>query len=117
MGFFALSDDPELEPEPELLINCPMRSSSTTEDWVWHFLLPATAYVTVLLAGVLLGRGAVVPLFALAAATLLLLCVGIHNAWDTVTYLTINALRNVAPAADSAPVRHQNPGPRRRRRR
>ena len=89
----------------------------TTEDWVWHFLLPATAYVTVLLAGVLLGRGAAVPLIALAAATLLLLCVGIHNAWDTVTYLTINALRNVAPAAESAPPRHQNPDPRRRRRR
>ena len=89
----------------------------TAEDWVWHFLLPATAYVTVLLAGVLLGQGTAVPLFALAAATLLLLCVGIHNAWDTVTYLTINALRNGAPAADSAPARHQNPGPRRRRRR
>jgi hypothetical protein len=28
----------------------------------------------------------------------LLLCVGIHNAWDTVTYLTATALRAVAPS-------------------
>src|SRR5262249_46054469 len=56
----------------------------TLEDWVWHILLPAAAYAVVLLAALLLGRGAVGPLFGIAAATLLLLCIGIHNAWDTV---------------------------------
>lgn len=55
--------------------------------------------------------------FSFALVVSAVLCVGIHNAWDTVTYLTINAIRNVAPAAESAPPRHQNPGPRRRRRR
>jgi hypothetical protein len=63
------------------------------EDWVWHILLPAAAYAAVLLAALLLGRGAEGLFFVIAAATLLLLCIGIHNAWDTVTYLTFTALR------------------------
>jgi hypothetical protein len=80
------------------------------EDWVWHILLPAAAYAAVLLAALLLGRGAVGPLFGLAAATLLLLCIGIHNAWDTVTYLTFSAMR--APSAgEAAPSRLDDPRP------
>jgi ribosomal protein S18 acetylase RimI-like enzyme len=70
------------------------RSYETTAyDWVWHVLLPAAAYAAILLSAVLLGRGAEGPFLAIAAATLLLLCIGIHNAWDTVTYLTVSALR------------------------
>jgi hypothetical protein len=72
---------------------------TTAYDWVWHILLPAAAYSAVLLSAVLLGRGAEGPLLAIAAATLLLLCVGIHNAWDTVTYLTVSALRTDVPEA------------------
>jgi hypothetical protein len=74
------------------------------EDWLWHILLPPVAYVGVLLTGALLGRGAGAPLFMIAAATLLLLTVGIHNAWDTVTYLTLNKLRAVAPEGAPAPA-------------
>jgi len=66
------------------------------EDWVWHLVLPPIAYAAVVVAGVLAGAHAEgPPLFVVAAATLLLLCVGIHNAWDTVTYLTLHALRTV----------------------
>ncbi len=76
------------------------RSYETTAyDWVWHVLLPAAAYAAVLLSAVLLGYGAEGPLLAIAAATLLLLCVGIHNSWDAVTYLTVNALRTGVPEA------------------
>ena len=76
------------------------------EDWVWHILLPAAAYAAILLAAMLLGRGTEGPLFVIAAATLLLLCVGIHNAWDTVTYLTFGALRALDPSeAEAAPPR------------
>jgi hypothetical protein len=82
------------------------------EDWVWHILLPAAAYASILLAAVLLGRGAEGPLFVIAAATLLLLCIGIHNAWDTVTYLTFNALRAVAASeGEDAPSRLNDHGP------
>ncbi len=63
------------------------------EDWIWHVALPAVAYAAVLVAGVLLG-GAAAPLFVVAAATLLLLCIGIHNSWDTVAYLTVATVRS-----------------------
>lgn len=56
------------------------------EDWVFHFLLPIAAYLT--LAGsayaTLLNVGR--ALFGVAASALLLLFIGIHNAWDAVTY-------------------------------
>ena len=89
----------------------------TTEDWVWHILLPAAAYAAVLLSAAILGPGAAAPLFVVAAATLLLLCVGIHNAWDTVTYLTVNALRSAVARGEPVPPRRNDPGKRGRRRR
>jgi len=82
------------------------------EDWVWHILLPAAAYAAVLLAALLLGRSATGPLFGIAVATLLLLCIGIHNAWDTVTYLTFSTLRAMVPSAgEAAPSRRDDPEP------
>jgi hypothetical protein len=37
-------------------------------------------------------------LFAIAAATLLLVFIGIHNAWDTVTFITLTRGEQRAPA-------------------
>jgi hypothetical protein len=87
------------------------------EDWIWHILLPAIAYAVVLATAVLLRRGTPGPLFAIAAATLLLVCVGIHNAWDTVTYLTLSALRPVVSEREAAAPRHDAPATHKRRRR
>jgi hypothetical protein len=57
------------------------------EDWLWHVVLPHVAYIAIIAAGIGLFRAATPSLFALAAGTLLLVFVGIHNAWDTVTYI------------------------------
>jgi hypothetical protein len=73
------------------------------EDWIWHVLLPPVAYAGLLLAAVLLGRGAEGPLLVVAAATVLLLCIGIHNAWDTITFFTISVGRAGVPEAVAAP--------------
>jgi hypothetical protein len=62
------------------------------EDWLWHSILPVTAYATTLLAAVTMPAGTVTALFALAAASLLLVFIGIHNAWDTVIYITTERL-------------------------
>ena len=86
------------------------------EDWLFHVVLPAVAYAAVLLAAVLLGGDADGPLFVVGGATLLLLCTGIHNAWDTVTYLTVSALRGT-PLGEPAPPRPGPPAKRGRRRR
>jgi hypothetical protein len=60
------------------------------EDWLWHSLLPALAYATLLVAGLALGRNVADALFPIGGAALLLVFVGIHNAWDTVTYMTMS---------------------------
>jgi hypothetical protein len=77
----------------------------TAYDWSSHVVLPAVAYVGVLTAAALFDRAESESSYAMAAATLLLLCLGIHNAWDTVTYLTVRALRT--PVASPAPPTNQ----------
>lgn len=56
------------------------------EDWLCHVLLPIVAYATLALSAcaAIFHFGA--ALFGVATAALLLLFVGIHNAWDAVTY-------------------------------
>jgi uncharacterized membrane protein len=57
------------------------------EDWLWHAVLPLIAYVSLVVAAVLLRSDPQPVLFVVGAMALLLLFVGIHNAWDTVTYI------------------------------
>jgi len=60
------------------------------EDWIWHAVLPLIAYVTVLAAAFLLPHHSTESLFAVAGSALLLLFIGIHNAWDTVTFVVVD---------------------------
>jgi hypothetical protein len=66
------------------------------EDWIWHAALPSLAYAGILVASVMVVRHAETALFVIAAMALLLLFIGIHNAWDTVTYITVDRLRGAA---------------------
>jgi len=59
------------------------------EDWLWHTVFPFVSYTALVVASLLLPGNPVPALFGIAAATLLLLFIGIHNAWDTVTYIAI----------------------------
>jgi hypothetical protein len=81
------------------------------EDWLWHFLLPAAAYAAVMVSALFLHRGVEVPLFVAGAATLLLLCIAIHNAWDTVTYFTVSVVRRSDPTAKSSASLHDSSAP------
>jgi hypothetical protein len=56
------------------------------EDWVFHVLLPFAAYTMLAVAAFATGSHLSGALFGIGAAALLLLFVGIHNAWDAVTY-------------------------------
>ena len=56
------------------------------EDWLFHVLLPLAAYAMLAGSACFAGWRARPALFVVGAATLLLLFVGIHNAWDAVTY-------------------------------
>jgi hypothetical protein len=59
------------------------------EDWLFHAILPAVAYVSLFSAAVATGLDPRDALFAVAAAAVLLLFIGIHNAWDAVTYIAV----------------------------
>jgi hypothetical protein len=60
------------------------------EDWVCHCALPPIGYAMLFGAAITLQRHAAASLFAIAGTSLLLLFVGIHNAWDAVTYIAID---------------------------
>ncbi len=57
------------------------------EDWLFHVLLPLAAYATLGAAALVDYSSERAAMFVVGAASLLLLFIGIHNAWDTVTHL------------------------------
>ena len=57
------------------------------EDWLFHTALPFLAYATLLSAALTLVHHAEDALFGIASASVLLLFIGIHNAWDSVTFI------------------------------
>lgn len=56
------------------------------EDWLFHVLIPLAAYAMLGVSAGVARSYVRASLFLVGAATLLLLFVGIHNAWDAVTY-------------------------------
>jgi hypothetical protein len=56
------------------------------EDWLFHLLLPLAAYLTFVVAATVISTHLRDGLLIVAGAVLLLLIVGIHNAWDAVSY-------------------------------
>jgi hypothetical protein len=58
------------------------------EDWIWHTIFPFISYAALLFSAIILESNATPALFVIGAATMLFLFIGIHNAWDTVTYMT-----------------------------
>ncbi|HJP87105.1 MAG TPA: hypothetical protein VJ852_14035 [Gemmatimonadaceae bacterium] len=87
------------------------RASSTrryqpvAEDWIFHVILPFASYLLLLGAALTITVVDTAALFTVATASLLLLVVGVHNAWDTVTYLALDvaADRSSASAPDAPP--------------
>jgi ABC-type nickel/cobalt efflux system permease component RcnA len=57
------------------------------EDWLFHVLLPLAAYAMLTGSAFAARSSARTALFIVGAAALLLLFIGIHNAWDTVMHL------------------------------
>ena len=65
--------------------------SPVFEDWLCHTALPLIAYLSFLVASIALRWYSVQALFVIGSAAILLLFVGIHNAWDAVTYIATSA--------------------------
>ena len=73
------------------------------EDWLFHVILPLVAYITLLSTAFALPRHPEPALFGVGGAALLLLFIGIHNAWDIVTFLVLSP-------EHSGPANHPGPG-------
>lgn len=58
------------------------------EDWLFHTIFPFLCYAALVVAAPLMLSYASPALFAIGTATVLFLFIGIHNAWDTITYMT-----------------------------
>ena len=68
------------------------------DDWIWYTILPLVAYVSIGVVAILLTAVPGGLLFVLAGAVLLLIFIGIHNAWDIVTYLAVDQAPSSTPS-------------------
>ena len=59
------------------------------EDWLWYTVVPMLAYLIIIVSALRLLRDPTSALFGIGGATMLLIFLGIRNAWDVVTYVTI----------------------------
>jgi hypothetical protein len=57
------------------------------QDWIWYVGLPLTAYMLLLLSGIGFLLQSAVSMHGVAAALILLLVIGIRNAWDLVIWM------------------------------
>ena len=57
------------------------------EDWIWHQILPMIGYAVLFVGAAGMAYDQPWALFLIGGVALLLLFVGIHNAWDTVAYV------------------------------
>ncbi len=64
------------------------------EDWLWHIIFPYIAYITLVVGAIILLFDPIPSLFAVGAVTVLLLFVGIHNSWDSVTYFILERMQH-----------------------
>src|SRR6267143_826554 len=66
------------------------------EDWVFHFVLPSAAYAILALSAFAAPSHTREALFGVGTAALLLLFVGIHNAWDAIAYHVFVRMRDAS---------------------
>jgi cytochrome bd-type quinol oxidase subunit 2 len=68
------------------------------EDWVWNVILPSTAYGVLLLSAFLIWHKADASMYGIAAVSVLLMFIGIHNAWDVAVWNSMRKQRDSTKA-------------------
>jgi len=82
------------------------------EDWLFHTILPFLAYGALAVAGVTVRQHPAGALYVVGGVVLLLLFVGIHNAWDTAMFIAtreLNAQQNGEGKSSSQVDRSAHP--------
>ena len=59
------------------------------EDWIWNVVLPGIVYGALLATAFLIWRRPEASLYGVAAASVLLLFIGVHNAWDVAVWNSV----------------------------
>jgi hypothetical protein len=59
------------------------------EDWIWNVALPGIVYGVLFAAAFLIWRRPAASMYGVAAASVLLVFVGIHNAWDVAIWNSV----------------------------
>jgi hypothetical protein len=59
------------------------------EDWLWNVILPSIAYGMLLLSAFLIWHKPDASMYGIAAVSVLLMFIGIHNAWDVAVWNTM----------------------------
>jgi len=60
------------------------------EDWIWNVILPTVAYVGFVVVAAVLWKRPAQALYLVATLALVLLYIGIHNAWDIAVWMTLH---------------------------
>jgi hypothetical protein len=71
------------------------------EDWLFHAILPFVSYAALVAAAFMASSNTRDALFLAGGSALLLLIIGIHNAWDTTTYNVFVNIPNMADAENA----------------
>ena len=77
---------------------------STLEDWLWYMAFPLLANVLLIVAAFVLPKQPSSALYIVGLAMLLLLLVGIRNAWDMVTFLAVERAHAENKSAEQRPA-------------
>ncbi len=59
------------------------------KDWLWYLVFPLIVYIVLIIAAAALPANPALVLYIVSAVMVVLLFLGIHNAWDLVTYLAV----------------------------
>ena len=86
---------------------------TSLKDWLWYMALPLIAYIVLIGAALALPANPAPALYIISAAMLALLFLGIHNAWDLVTYLAVERshteTQNTEQTRSGSGRRHNRP--------
>jgi hypothetical protein len=63
--------------------------TADVEDWVWYTMLPLIGYAAIAAGAIALATIPLKALFAIGGGVVLLIFIGVRNAWDVVTFLAI----------------------------
>jgi hypothetical protein len=72
------------------------------EDWLWHSILPAAVYAALLVIAFLTRRWLQQSLYGIAVASLLLLFIGIHNAWDVAVSISMTGKKDSSEGSSTS---------------